>query len=67
MANTVCWSNGNLFRCITLLAVHLQQAGIVRIAWSTRRVKLVLLMGWCVVADMKHVLVSGVFCIGADA
>ena len=33
MPNTVCWSNGNLFRCITLLAVtHLEKAGIVRIA-----------------------------------
>ena len=32
MANTVCWSNGNLFRCITLLAVtHLEKAGIVRV------------------------------------
>jgi len=29
MPNTVCWSNGNLFRCITLLAVtHLEKAGI---------------------------------------
>ena len=33
MPNTVCWSNGNLFRCITLLAVtHLEKAGIVRSA-----------------------------------
>ena len=35
MPNTVCWSNGNLFRCITLLAVtHLEKAGIVRIAYA---------------------------------
>ena len=37
MPNTVCWSNGNLFRCITLLAVtHLEKAGIVRIAHAVK-------------------------------
>ena len=42
MPNTVCWSNGNLFRCITLLAVtHLEKAGIVRIAYAAES-KLVL-------------------------
>jgi len=32
LGDAVCWSNGNLFRCITLLAVtHLEKAGIVRV------------------------------------
>ena len=39
MPNTVCWSNGNLFRCITLLAVtHLEKAGIVRVARAEKNV-----------------------------
>ena len=37
--NTVCWSNGNLFRSLTLLAVtHLEKAGIVRVAVAGQRV-----------------------------
>lgn len=34
LGDAVCWSNGNLFRCITLLAVtHLEKAGIVRVVY----------------------------------